>query len=121
MLKVRFCDVAVVQTVVLFPVIVQIPEPIVRVRIFELEEENIPVVIFLLLASKVPLVRVRVLALPKVRSSPNSHVPPTPFRMTGKSSVLPLVVIVFVPEVAANVVTPVPAFNVILVELAVII
>ena len=33
---------------------------------------------------------------------------------------MPLVVIVFVPDVAANVVTPVPAVNVILVELAVI-
>ena len=59
--------VAVVHTVALFPVMVHVPVPMVRVRVLELEEENSPIVTFLLLASNVPLVKVRVREEPIVR------------------------------------------------------
>ena len=56
-----------------------------------------------LLASIVPAVNVTVLVDPKVILSCNCQVPPTPSKVNGKSRVTPLVVIVFVPDVAANV------------------
>ena len=111
-LKVSPVVVAVVQMVPLFPVNVHVPEPIVMVRVLEFEEENKPAVKFLPLASKVPLVRVTVRVEPTTISSANCQVPPTPLKVIGKSSVLPLLVMVLVPEVAAKVVALAPAVKV---------
>ena len=67
LLKVRLVIVPILHTAALFPVIVQVPVPIVMARVLELDEENIPIVTFLLFASKVPLVKVRVREEPIVR------------------------------------------------------
>jgi len=81
--------------------------------VFELEEENVPSVKFLLFASNVPLVNVTVLDEPTVRLSASCQVPPTPLKVNGKSRVTALVVIVLVPEMAPKVITLDPAVRVI--------
>ena len=58
-----------VSQIVPVPLSVHVPLPMVRVRVLELVEENLPAVIFLLLASNVPLVRVTVLVLLVIRLS----------------------------------------------------
>ena len=57
--------------------------------------------------------RVAVLVLPSVMSSASWKVPPTPLNVTGKFMVFPLLVMVWVPEVAPKVVTLAPAVKVI--------
>ena len=91
--KVRLVDVVVSHTVPV-PVSVQRPVPLVRVRMLELEEEKIPQVTFLLLASKVPFVRVRVRAdAPSMlRLSWRVQEPPT--ILIGEFHALPFVVMV---------------------------
>jgi hypothetical protein len=66
--------------------------------------EKRPVVSVLPFRSTVPAVSVVVRVEPIVMSPANCHVPPAPLKVTGWSIVLPLVVIVFVPDVAAKVV-----------------
>ena len=63
-----------------------------------------------------PLVSVNVRVVPIVKGPASCIVPPTPSITTGKSSVLPLVVMVFVPEVEAKVVVLVPAVSVIVAD-----
>ena len=65
-----------------------------------------------LFRANVPAVSVNALVEPRVKLSCNWKVPPVPLIVTGKSSVLPFVVIVLVPLVAAKVVTDEPAVNV---------
>lgn|SRR3989344_1116715 len=102
--RVRLVAVAVVQTVeVVVAVSSHVPVPIKIVRTFELDELNKPIVKLLLFASSVPLVRVTARVAPTVRASASCHVPPTPLKVTAASIVFPLVVMVLVPEVAANV------------------
>lgn len=60
--NVRFVPVVKSNIVALFPVSVHVPLPMVRVRVFELEEEKAPQVTLKLLALNVPWVRVSVLA-----------------------------------------------------------
>ena len=73
----RLALVLVVQTVAAFPVIVQVPVPMVMVRVLELFEEKAAAVTLKLLASKVPWVRVRVLVA--VKLSCKVYVPLAPF------------------------------------------
>ena len=107
LLKVRLVSSLIDHTVAPSPVTVHVPVPIVIVRVLELDEESMPIVTFLLLASNVPLVRVRVLADVIVKSSTNWKVPPTPLRTTLPLNVTLLDVIVLVPEVAERVELPV--------------
>ena len=64
-----------------------------------------------LLRSNVPAVSVNALVDPKVRA-PASWVVALLFTVTGKSRVRPLVVMVWVPDVATNVVAVAPAVSV---------
>lgn len=56
----------------------------------------------------VPFVSLKVRVDPKVKLSKSWNVPPAPFIVTGKSKVLPEVVMVFVPLVAPMFTVPVP-------------
>lgn len=58
--------------------------------------------------SIVPAVKVVVLVEPMVQSSCSWKVPPAPLNVTGKSRVLPLAVMVLVPDVAVKVTVLVP-------------
>ena len=71
----------------------------------------------LLSPSNVPLVNVSTRVAPMVRASKSLNVPPTPLKVTGKSTVFPLVVTSWVPEVAPNRNTPVDAVSVMPVEI----
>ena len=84
---------------------VHVPLPIVKVLVLEFDEERLPIFTFLLLASKVPLVRVKALLVVVAISSAsaNCQVPPTPLKVSGLSIIFPLLVMVLVPDVAANV------------------
>ena len=106
-LRVSPVPIVVPQTILLLAVIVQIPEPIVRVRVFELLEEKYPIVTFLPLASNVPLVRIIARVDPVVRSSASCHIPPTPSNVIGLSRAIPLEVIVDVLVVELKVMVPV--------------
>lgn len=75
LLNVRFVVVAVDQTVPT-PTNVHNPDPMVRVRVFELLLLNKPVVTFLLFASSVPFDKVSVSPFAIVKSSPNVTVVP---------------------------------------------
>src|SRR3989344_2210589 len=99
-LNVRLVVVAVNHVVVVAPVKVQVPLPIVTVLILELEDTKEIAVRLKLFALKVPLVNVTVREEPTVKASPNCQVPPTPSKVIGTLNVTPLLVIVFVPEVA---------------------
>ena len=55
------------------------------------------------------VVSVAVIVDPTVIASASCHVPPAPLKVMGKSIVLPLLVIVFVPEVAKKSLRPAPA------------
>lgn len=69
------------------------------------------------LRSMVPLVWVNVRVEPIVKASSRRNVPPTPSKVRGKSSVLPLVLMVRgVPEVEAKVCGLAPAVTVMPVE-----
>lgn len=81
-----------------------VPTPVVK-------EPTVFVVPFFSLT--VPLVIVKARVDPCVSASANWNVPPTPLKVRGQSTVLPLVVMVFVPEVAAKTSAPVVAVNVI--------
>ncbi len=52
------------------------------------------------LSCNVPFVIVSALVEPSVRASCIAHEPPIPLNVSGKSNVLPALVIVFVPDVA---------------------
>ena len=88
-LSVRLVDVAVFQIVPAFPVKVQVPVPIVIVRVFELVEENNPVVKLKLLALKVPFVKVKVLVAPEAKASCKVRVPPGAFIVMSLAQVKP--------------------------------
>ena len=92
---------------------VHVPLPMVIVLVLLFDELNRPIVKFLLLAVRVPLVKVTVLVEPTIAASPKLNVPPTPLKVTGKSIVWPLLVIVCVPEVAPKVMALAPAVKVI--------
>jgi len=74
------------------PFNVQVPEPIVKVRVFELELEKSPVVTLLPFASKVPLLKVRVLELKSVKSPDKVKAPPNIVTVAGQLIVIPPVV-----------------------------
>jgi hypothetical protein len=105
-LNVRPVVVAVFHIVELEVVVfkVQVPEPMVMVRVLELLEAKRPVVTLKLAASKVPAVTVKVLADANVRALPSVTVPPLASIVTGPDTETPLVVtvlvalIVMVPE-----------------------
>jgi len=77
----------------------------------------VPTVSVLPLRSILPLVCVKFRAVPIVSASCSCHVPLTPLNPIGKSRVLPLVVMVLVPEVAAKVSATVVDGNVIPAEI----
>jgi len=93
------------------PVSVIPPPPEVIERVLLLLLLKSPVESVLPLRFRVPLVRVSVRVLPIVRLSASCTVAPGALMVMGKSRVLPLVVIDWVPEVAAKVVMPVPALT----------
>ena len=96
-LSVKLVLVAVVQTVPV-PLSVQVPLPIVIVRVLELLELNNPVVKFLPLASKVPLLSWKVLVEPVVKASCKVNVPPGASMVMFLSHVRPAFVSVKLPR-----------------------
>ena len=102
--KVRLAWLVLVSHAVPVLVMVQVPEPMVSVLV-PLPKASVPTLTFLLLASKVPLVRVKALLVVVAISSAsaNCQVPPTPLKVSGLSIIFPLLVMVLVPDVAANV------------------
>jgi hypothetical protein len=84
---------------------VQSPDPIVNVRVLVPVERKPNTVTFLLLASNVPLVKVKLPTL--VKSSCSCQLPPTPLKVIPQEKDVPPVVIVFA-DVALNVSIPVP-------------
>ena len=82
-------------------------------RTLDSAELNVPNVQTLPLRSKVPLVRNKARVEPSVIASASCHVPPTPLNVTGKSIVLPLLVMVLVPDVEVKVMVLLPAPTVI--------
>ena len=68
--------------------------------------------IVLLFPSNVPFVKVNAELFP-VRASARNTVPPTPLIFIGPAKVTPLVVMIWVPDVAPNVTVPVDGLNVI--------
>jgi hypothetical protein len=87
-------------------------DPNVMALVFELLLLKIPVVRVKLFSARVPLVSVVVLVAPTVNASCKVQVPPTPSKVTGKSNVLPRVVIDWL-LVEANVRVFVPAVKVV--------
>lgn len=93
--------------VALLPVKVIVPAPWVRVLTFELLEPKAAAVKLNPPRLKVPAVRVNVPVADKL--SEQVHAPPTPLNVTPPPKVLPFVLIVLMPDVAANVTVEVPA------------
>lgn len=106
---VKFVGVEVVHTVPV-PVIDQVPDPVASVLVFEFVELKAPILKVLSFALNVPSVRVRVLVVPIVKLSARETVEVL-FIVIALFTVTPLVVIVCVPELAANVNVP-PEFMV---------
>lgn len=109
-------DVGPENTVPDTPVIVMFPEPNAIVRAFVLLELNNPVVSVYPFKFNVPAVSVHVRAAPEVSAFSSCQLPPTPLKVNGLSKTTAAVLIVFVPDVAANVNTPEPAPTVMFVE-----
>jgi hypothetical protein len=108
-LTVRFVDVAQFHTVPV-PDNVQVPLPIVIVLALVLELENVVHDKLLLFKFSVPLVKV---VMPLIEAlSANCNVPPIPLFVIGLI-VLPADVIVCVPDIAINDITPAPAVTVV--------
>lgn len=108
-LTVAFVEVAIVHAAAPDPKTTADAPVIVRVRTPEFEDENVPTVNVLPFRSIAPADKVNVRVDPSVKASWSCHAPPTPLNVTGKSSVLPLVVIVLPPDVAMKVVADAPA------------
>ena len=89
--NVRFVVVPICQTEALFPVNVHVPLPMVRVRVFALFELNKKQVTFLLFASKLPRVSVRLLDVTK--SSTNEIVALVPLIINEDANAFPFEVI----------------------------
>lgn len=108
-LRVALVEVAIPHAIVPDPKITTDAFVIVSVRTLLFAEENVPTVKVLPFRSSVPLVNANALVEPSVKASRSCHEPPTPLNVTGKSNILPLVVIVLPPDVALKVVAEVPA------------
>ena len=81
---------------------VHVPEPKLMALTPDPDELKVPVVRLYAPAVSVPAVSVTVRVEPTVRASASCHVPPTPLKVTAESIVLPTVVMVLIPDVAAK-------------------